>query len=73
MKKLSYTATLELVPLMEVPGVKQVNRDLLLLLPNKGRFSELGFFGKGGGGGGRGVGKGTSRAVWQCICFLKFN
>ena len=24
-KKLSYTASLELVPLMEVPGVKQVN------------------------------------------------
>lgn len=31
-KKLSYTATLELVPLMEVPGVKQVNRDLFLSL-----------------------------------------
>lgn len=30
-KKLSYTATLELVPLMEVPGVKQVNRDFFHL------------------------------------------
>lgn len=49
-KKLSYTATLELVPLMEVPGVKQVNRDLLLSLPNKGRFRELVFWGEGGGG-----------------------
>lgn len=27
-KKLSYTASLELVPLMEIPGVKQVNADL---------------------------------------------
>ena len=44
-KKLSYTATLELVPLMEVPGVKQVNRDLL-------RFRELVFLGEGGGEGG---------------------
>lgn len=69
-KKLSYTATLELVPLMEVPGVKQVNRDLLLSLPNKGRFRELVFWGEGGE---EGVGKGTSRAVWQCICFLRFN
>ena len=43
-KKLSYTATLELVPLMEVPGVKQVNRDLFLSLPNKGPFRELFFF-----------------------------
>lgn len=58
-KKLSYTATLELVPLMEVPGVKQVNRDLLLLLPNKGRFRELVFSGRGT----LGVGKGTSKAV----------
>ena len=28
-KKLAYTASLELVPLMEVPGVKQVNTDYL--------------------------------------------
>ena len=49
-KKLSYTATLELVPLMEVPGVKQVNRDLFLSLPNKGAFCEL-FFLVGGEGG----------------------
>ena len=47
-KKLSYTATLELVPLMEVPGVKQVNGDLFLSLPNKGRFRELFFFLGGG-------------------------
>ena len=59
-KKLSYTATLELVPLMEVPGVKQVNRDLFLSLPNKGPFRERFFF---SGRGTRGVGKGTSKAV----------
>ena len=51
-KKLSYTATLELVPLMEVPGVKQVNRDLFLSLPNKGPFRELFFFFLRGGQGG---------------------
>ena len=45
-KKLSYTAALELVPLMEVPGVKQVNRDLFLSLPNKGPFRELFFSGR---------------------------
>ena len=50
-KKLSYTATLELVPLMEVPGVKQVNRDLLLSLPNKGPFRELFLFWEGDAGG----------------------
>lgn len=58
-KKLSYTATLELVPLMEVPGVKQVNRDLFLPLPNKGPFRELFFSGRGT----LGVGMGTSKAV----------
>ena len=58
-KKLSYTATLELVPLMEVPGVKQVNRDLFLSLPKKGPFREVFFFWEGDAGSR----KGTSKAV----------
>lgn len=43
-KKLSYTASLELVPLMEVPGVKQVSAKLTgktLILNEWNQFSHL--------------------------------
>lgn len=43
-KKLSYTASLELVPLMEVPGVKQVSAKPIgktLILNEWNQFSHL--------------------------------
>ena len=46
-KKLSYTASLELVPLMEVPGVKQVSAKLFkktLVLNEWDQFSHLPYF-----------------------------